>query len=202
MPAVRRAHPRLRRLPVPGTVFLNLAYGRESEKLFLAYVAGLLALGLVPKLALQVADSGRRLDHIRALLHECEYSVHDLHHVGEKRWNMILELGMAIECSEKHRWFVLDSQYRRAIRALSDLNGTDIFEHRGTTAGVFRALLNIFSRPEQPLTVTRLEKILKQFVKQAKKVQRSHKAKSPFERFVFERLVIEARRLSAPETQL
>jgi hypothetical protein len=184
-------------IPLPGTVFLNLAYGPESEKLVLAYIVGLTALGLTPVLALDVASSGRRLDRIRTSLHECEYSLHDLHRVGAKRWNMILELGMAIECSEKHRWIVLDSRHSRAIRALSDLNGTDIYEHRGAPAGVFRALLNIFSKPEESLTVNRLRRVFRQFLERARQIQKDQGAESPFERSVFQRLVIASRQLNA-----
>jgi hypothetical protein len=189
---------------VPGTVFLNLAYGPESEELLFAYIVGLTALGLTPMLALEVADSGRRLDHIRFLLHQCEYSLHDVHRVGARRWNMILELGMAIgresemarDRRGKHRWFVLDSEYRRAIRALSDLNGTDVHEHHGSAHGVFGALLNIFSHPGRLLTVSRLENLFKKFLRRARLTQSNQQAKSPFERRVFERLIIEAQRLT------
>jgi len=91
------------------SVFLNLAYGRSSERFLVAYVAGITALDLIPVLALDRSGSGRRLDHIRHSLHRCAYSLHDLRHVGAERWNMILELGMAIETGVGHQWQVLDS---------------------------------------------------------------------------------------------
>ena len=193
-------HTNARSVPSPGTVFLNLAYGPESEKLVLAYIVGLTALGLTPVLALDVAGSARRLDRIRTSLHECEYSLHDLHRVGAKRWNMILELGIAIECSEKHRWFVLDSSHSRAIRALSDLHGTDIYEHRGVPEGVFRALLNIFSKPEESLTVNRLRRVFRQFLGRAGQIQKDQGAESPFERSVFQRLVVASRQINADQS--
>ena len=183
--------------PFPEEVFLNLAYGPKSEMLVLAYITGLTALGLTPVLALDVAGSVRRLDRIRSLLRRSQYSLHDLHRVGARRWNMILELGMAIECAEEHRWFVLDSKYTRALRALSDLNGTDIYEHNGTPVGVFRALLDIFSKPEGLLTVNGLREVFRQFLAEARQIQRHQGAKSPFERRVFQRLVIAARRVNA-----
>ena len=173
-------------------VFLNMAYGPESERLLLAYVCGLAELGLVPVLALELTDSGRRLDHIRALLRGCVFSLHDLYHVGAGRWNVILELGMAIEGSAGHSWFVLDAEPRRAIRALSDLNGTDIFGHAGTPKGVLGALLNIFSRPKENFTVQSLEKKYRALARTASKICKSQGAKSVFERRVFTKLLAEA----------
>jgi hypothetical protein len=185
--------------PARGTVFLNLAYGRESEQLLLAYIAGLTALGLTPILAIESSYRGRRLDHIRMSLRRCQYSLHDLHYVGAKRWNMILELGMAIECSKQHQWFVLDADHRRAIRALSDLHGTDIYEHHGTPTGVFNALLNVFSHRGRLLTVRRLQRVYDSLLTKAVQVQVDLGSKSPFERQAFKRLVMEAGGLQAKE---
>jgi hypothetical protein len=75
--------------PAPGpirrqAVFLNVAYGRSSERSLVAYVTGITAVGLVPVLALDRTDSGRRLDHIRRMLHECAYSLHDLQNVAPR----------------------------------------------------------------------------------------------------------------------
>ena len=174
------------------SVFLHLAYGRSSERFLIAYVAGTTALGLVPVLALDRSDSGRRLDHIQRMLHACAYSLHDLQNVGAARWNMILELSMAIGTNEGHRWLVLDSDYHRAVNALSDLNGTDISEHGGTPLGVLGALLNIFAHRNGALTTRALERIYKQLLKRSSSVRRSEGAKSLFERRVFRRLVTEA----------
>jgi hypothetical protein len=105
---------------------------------------------------------------------------------------MILELGMAIGAEEGHRWLVLDSDYHRAISALSDLNGTDISEHGGTPLGVLRALLNIFAHRNANLTTKALERIYRQLLKTSFQVRKSEGARSLFERRVFRRLVAEA----------
>ena len=176
-------------------VFLNMAYGPESETLALAYISVLEALDLAPVLALQTTDSGRRLDHIQNLLSSCPYSLHDLHRVGGSRWNMILELGMAIERTPQHYWFVLDSNSRRALRALSDLNGTDIFEHCGTPSGVIGAVLDIFSRPGQKISVVQVEETYRKFRRIAKRLLKQQKATSVFEPRIFVRLADEAAQL-------
>jgi hypothetical protein len=180
--------------PVDSTfrVFLNMAYGPESETLALAYISALDSLELVPALALQTTDSGRRLDHIRTLLSSCAYSLHDLYRIGESRWNMILELGMAIECTSQHHWSVLDSNKRRALRALSDLNGTDIFEHFGKPSGVIGAVLDIFSRPGQRITVQQVARRYRTLRAFARRLLKQQKAGSVFEPRIFTRLVEEA----------
>jgi hypothetical protein len=173
-------------------VFLNMAYGPESETLALAYISVLDSLKLAPVLALQTTDSGRRLDHIQKLLSSCGYSLHDLHRVGESRWNMILELGMAIERTPEHHWFVLDSNKRRALSALSDLNGTEIFGHSSKPSGVIGAVLDIFSRPGQRITVQQVEQRYKTLRAFARRLLKQQKAKSVFEPRIFVRLVDEA----------
>jgi hypothetical protein len=185
-------NPAVREETYERSVFLNLAYGRGSERFLVAYVTGVTALGLVPVLALDRADSERRLDHIQRMLHACAYSLHDLQNVGSARWNMILELGMAIGTEEGHRWLVLDSDYHRAFNALSDLNGTDISEHGGTPLGVLGALLNLFAHRNRNLTTKAVERIYKQLLKRSFSIRKSEGAKSLFERRVFRRLVTEA----------
>jgi hypothetical protein len=45
-------------------VFLNIPYDKKFEKLFIAYVAGVSAFGLVRRATLEIPDSSRRLDKI------------------------------------------------------------------------------------------------------------------------------------------
>ncbi len=62
-------------------VFLNIPYDRKFERLFIAYVAGVSAFGLVPRAKLEIPHSSRRLDKILRLIGDCEYSIHDLSRV-------------------------------------------------------------------------------------------------------------------------
>jgi len=45
----------------PDTVFLNVPYDKEFESLYLAFIAGLSGLGLIPQAVLQIPGSERRL---------------------------------------------------------------------------------------------------------------------------------------------
>src|SRR5581483_5943265 len=76
-------------------------------------------------------------------------SVHDLSRVQmdrtpppTPRFNMPFELGLAVSWAKRnprrHTWFVFESQNRRALKSISDLNGTDVNIHDGTIEGVMR----------------------------------------------------------------
>ena len=70
------------------SVFLNLPYDARFRSLFLAYVAGTSAFGLIPRATLEIPGSARRLDRILALMESCQYSIHDMSRVqlaGDRR---------------------------------------------------------------------------------------------------------------------
>jgi len=144
-------------------VFLNVPYDHRFENLFLAYVAGLTALGFVPRATLEIPGSDRRLEKIFALIGRCEYSIHDLSRVEldrsaprVPRFNMPFELGLTVARlwkagAHEHAWFVCESTDRRLLKSLSDLNGTDAYIHGGRADGVLRELLNMFElQGEEP----------------------------------------------------
>ena len=62
-------------------VFLNVPYDDQFVSLFLAYVAGLIALGLEPRASLEIPGGKARLDTITDLIAQCSQSVHDLSRV-------------------------------------------------------------------------------------------------------------------------
>lgn len=140
-------------------VFLNIPYDQKFERLFLAYICGISAFGLVPRATLEITTSARRLDRIFDLIRACRYSVHDLSWVKldrvaprTPRFNMPFELGLAIayermSAAGDHEWFVFESDKFRLAKSLSDVNGTDPWIHQGTIAGVFRELRSMFNRP-------------------------------------------------------
>lgn len=136
-------------------VFLNLPYDKEFEPLFLAYIAGVSYLRLIPRVTLGIPGGERRLDRIFDLLSRSRYSIHDLsrvemdaHRPPTPRFNMPFELGMAVAWTKtnrtEHRWFVFETRPRRVMKSLSDLNGTDVQIHRGTPRGVMRELCSAF----------------------------------------------------------
>lgn len=68
-------------------VFLSIPYDDKFDKLFLAYIAGITAYGMVPRATLEITDSSRRLEKILNLERRCRYSVHDLSRVQLDRAN-------------------------------------------------------------------------------------------------------------------
>lgn len=141
--------------PDRNAVFLNIPYDEEFRSLYIAYVAGLCLLNLVPHVASEIPGSDRRLDRIFQLIQSCRYSIHDLSRVelsavsaSVPRFNMPLELGMTITWSNlhpnSHTWFVWESEPYRLQQSASDLNGTDPYIHDGTAEGVLRQLRNAF----------------------------------------------------------
>ena len=148
-------------LPDPKGVFLNVPYDEEFSSLYVAYIVGLILLGLVPHLASEIPGGDRRLNRIIQLIQSCRYSIHDLSRVelnvapsATPRFNMPLELGMTITWQilnpNQHTWFVCESEPYRIQRSASDLNGTDPYIHGGTVEGVFRELCNAFPHDRAP----------------------------------------------------
>ena len=147
--------------PEPKRVFLNIPYDAKFERLYLAYIVGVIELGLQPRATLAIPGGTARLDRIIDLIQSCSYSVHDLSRVqmdrnppATPRFNMPFELGLAVSWAKRnprrHTWLVFESENRRAQKSISDLNGTDLNIHDGTIEGVMRELCNAFVRTAQP----------------------------------------------------
>ena len=93
----------------PNACFLNIPYDQQFEKLYLAYIVGLTALGFVPRATLGVPKDERRLQRIFSLIQTCRYSVHDLSRIQldrktprAPRFNMPFELGLAVAWTQSH----------------------------------------------------------------------------------------------------
>jgi hypothetical protein len=118
------------------SVFLNLPYDARFRSLFLAYVAGTSAFGLIPRATLEIPGSARRLDRILALMESCQYSIHDMSRVQldrrpspTPRFNTPFELGLAVgyhtrRANRENTWFAFETRPWRLQKSLSDLNGT------------------------------------------------------------------------------
>jgi hypothetical protein len=146
-------------------VFLNLPFDdiEGYEDCFLAYVGGVVGLGLKPRSVLEIPSGGRdRLTRIFRLMRECRYSVHDLSRIQLRarrypRFNMPFELGLATALSlgprPPHDRYVFASDYRLVQRVASDLGGVDVYEHHGRARGVIMALTNAFVRRHRAATL-------------------------------------------------
>lgn len=149
-------------------VFLNIPYDEEFRSLYIAYIVGLCHLGFVPHIAAEIPGGARRLERILVLIKSCRYSIHDLSRVelspsshGTPRFNMPLELGMAITWADlhpdQHTYFVFESEPYRIQRSTSDLNGTDACIHHGTAEGVLSELRSAFWRKDVPTVPSMLD---------------------------------------------
>lgn len=194
-----------RALAQQSNVFLNVPYDHHFQSLWLAYIAGLSAFGLVPRATLEIPGGARRLDRILGIIRDCEYSVHDLSRVQldpraprTPRFNMPFELGLTIgwqhAANPRHVWFVCESQNYRVFKSLSDLNGTDVYIHGGKVRGVFAQLCNAFVRARRQPTVHEMESIYRAISKAVPAVLKNSGAKTRFEARPFRDICVVASR--------
>ncbi len=185
------------------SVFLNIPYDSAFENLYLAYIAGLSAFGLIPRATLEIPTSQRRLERILKLIQECAYSIHDLSRVQldaraprVPRFNMPFELGLAVAQNVRNRqetWYVCETVPHRVGKSLSDLNGTDVRIHGGTVRGVFGALCDVFVRkPRQP-SVQEMYRIYLALRRNLPTIMRQAGARDPYGARVFRDLIFAAR---------
>jgi len=189
----------LRRNNEPGDVaandvFLNVPYDREFTGLFLAYIAGLAALGLSPRTTLEIPGGEPRLDRILALILSCPSSIHDLSRIDTPRFNMPFELGLAVACQKielpEQKWLVFATGRGRIEKALSDLGGTDVYIHYGRPAGVFAELTNAFVRSRRRATVNQMGRVFAGLQDALPGIKRDAGTTSCFKARVFEDLCI------------
>jgi hypothetical protein len=185
------------------SVFLNVPYDSAFENLYLAYIAGLSAFGLIPRATLEIPTSRRRLERIRQLIEHCAYSIHDLSRVQLNaraprvpRFNMPFELGLAVAQDAGHRrdtWYVCETVPHRISKSLSDLDGTDVRIHRGTVRGVFGAICDIFVRKTRQPSVQDMYRIYLVLRRNLPKIMRQAGATDPYGARAFQDLVLAAR---------
>lgn len=185
------------------SVFLNIPYDAQFERLYLAYIAGITAFGLEPHATLEIPGGARRLDRIFELIRSCAYSIHDLSRVQldakaprTPRFNMPFELGLAVaweKLGNKHTWYVCEAVERRILKSLSDLNGSDVYIHNRSVQGVFRELCSAFVRRTDQPTVQEMEFVYRDLSGTLPAIMRQAGAKSPFTARVFSDLCVRAR---------
>ncbi len=182
------------------SVFLKLPYDRRSSKLYLAYIVGLIELGLTPKVTLGITGGTARLDRIFELIQTCRYSIHDLSRVQldhtpprTPRFNMPFELGLAIGWAKlnpgRHTWFVYETQMHRPQKSISDLNGTDCHIHGEKPEGVMRELCNSFVRPKYRPTVEQMMRTYKLLEHSVPELKRQSGAETIFGARIFRDLL-------------
>jgi hypothetical protein len=185
------------------STFLNIPYDPPFLKLYLAYISGVTAFGLVPRATLEIPGSKRRLDRILELIQSCEYSIHDVSRVEldmtpppTPRFNMPFELGLAVAWEKihgRHAWYVCEAKVRRLQKSLSDLNGTQVYVHDGKVGGLFRELCNMFVRSKQQPSVSQMRNIYRGLGSALPLIMAETGAKSPYTARVFQDLCLRAR---------
>ena len=195
MPPKRRRRERL-------SVFLNIPYDKDFENLYLAYIAGVSAFGLVPRATLEIPTSQRRLDRILSLIETCTYSIHDLSRVQldrkaprTPRFNMPFELGLAVAQNQRRgsdRWYVCETMRHRVSKSLSDLDGTDVRIHGGTVKGLFAALGDIFVRKQHQPSVQEMFGIYRRLRRNLPRIMREAGTRDAYGARVFRNLVLAA----------
>jgi hypothetical protein len=127
------------------SVFINCPLDSDYKPILKAMLFCIVSLGYVPRLASERVDSAEnRLDKIRSLIEQSQYSIHDLSRCqatrkGEHyRLNMPFELGIDYGCRqyfgrgrERKKLLILEEERYRYQAALSDLSGCDIETHSG-----------------------------------------------------------------------
>ncbi len=112
---------------------------------------------------------------------------------------MPFELGMTVAWAEvsqsNHYWIVLESKPYRLHKSLSDLNGYDHFVHNGTVAGVFRALLDAFDKPD--VSIAEMKQIYGKLRQFGAELQTTYRLDSLFQPSAFRRLAIAAAKIKS-----
>lgn len=183
------------------SVFLNIPYDPQFTRLYLAYIAAVSALSLVPEATLGITGN-RRLDRIASLIERCAFSIHDLSRVQldrnaprTPRFNMPFELGLAVAWAQahpQHKWFVFESVQRRLNKSLSDLDGTDPYIHGGTVRGLMGEVCNAFVSPVKQPTVPQMMKMYRELRRDSGRMLKNAGAHSMFTARVFSDLCLAA----------
>lgn len=189
-------------------VFLNIPYDRAFENLYLAYIAGLSAFGLIPRATLEIPTSQRRLDRILNLIRRCPHSIHDLSRVQVDsraprvpRFNMPFELGLTVAQAAGNKsesWYVCEAVPHRINKSLSDLDGTDVRIHGGTVRGVLGALCDIFVRRTRQPSVQEMYRSYLALRRNLPVLIKKAGATNPYSARVFQDLVFTARAKQRP----
>lgn len=116
---------------------------------------------------------------------------------------MPFELGLAVAYAEiypdRHTWFVCETEERRALKSLSDLNGTDVQIHQGTVEGVMRELCNCFVAEGRQPSVPQMLRIHRRLRSRVKNLMLQAGARTVYEPRIFNDLSYAALALARSE---
>ena len=186
----------------PISVFLNVPFDDKYEKLFVALIGTLVAVGLRPRTVLELPERGAgRLARLRDLISECRFSIHDLSRVGTPaRFNMPFELGLACAAhlanEDAHSFIVMEAEPYRLQKTLSDLNGRDPIIHRNSQRGVINGMLDVFENSQHPVDFLKTKKLVRELQTVSKALLKQRGLDSMFRRRMFDAITVAAMNLS------
>ncbi len=178
----------------PKSVFLNVPYDKEFGPLFLAYIVGISGFGLVPRASLENQGATHRINHIVDLLHESDWSIHDMSRIDVPRFNMPFELGLAYHhsLSGEHTCFIFSVDYNRFEASLSDFKGFDIHQHGNDVSRVFSSLCAAFTSQQLNPTVKDMAAVYELLKDRAPAILEDFGSESHLHPSVFSELVFTA----------
>lgn len=138
------------------SVFINCPFDKQFEPILQSILFCVVYLGFTPRIATESADSGAvRLEKIRRLVFESQYSIHDLSRIQARRrgehfrLNMPFELGLDYGCRQfagdgraDKKILILEEKPYRYQAAISDLAGCDIQAHGADFSVAVRKVRN------------------------------------------------------------
>lgn len=139
-------------------VFVNCPFDDDYRQLLLSVIFTVKALGYVPRLSLERADSAEsRITKIVGLINESKFGIHDLSRIISTtknehfRMNMPFELGIDYGAKvlkggqwETKQLLILEKERYRFQKALSDLSGSDIKNHDDEPSKIIKVVRDWF----------------------------------------------------------
>src|SRR3954468_22203921 len=147
------------------SVFLNVPFDPSYERLFVALICSLVAIGRRPRCVLELPELGQgRLNRLLELIESCPVSINDLSCVNTPvRFNMPFELGIAVamrHLDSQRAFIVLEGKRFRLQKTLSDLNGIDPENHNRSSPGVFSCVLSSLGSEAGNPTVPQVSRLV------------------------------------------
>lgn len=139
-------------------VFVNCPFDEAYYPLLRPLLFTVVSLGFDPRIASERSDSAEnRIDKICSLIRDSKYSIHDLSRLKARRakefarMNMPFELGVdygarlfGTDSLNSKRFLILATERNDLIKALSDLSGVDVKNHKDMPELVVLAVRNWF----------------------------------------------------------
>lgn len=170
-------------------VFLNVPYTSGYETQFVALVSTVVAAGLIPRCALEVAEHGEgQLKRVVELIRQCRLSIHDLSLT--RHLNMPFELGISVafkfsQPGEQRGFILLDAKPGRLAQVLSDMKGREPIIHANRPLRLIAGLVQHL----EGMTPQQVEGIYRKLRGVLPELKRKYRTSNVFQRRVFQELV-------------